>query len=740
MAGPESSRVGAEREADRGAGRRRLAAIGVLSLTGLALLALLACWRPPLERLWGDEGTYLAMTASLARDRDLAFGDADHAWARERPPGPPVTVILQQTGRGITYSKPLLYPLLAAPFYAVAGEGGMVAANLVLLAAGLGLVWPPLRRQLGGAMASALLATFTVCGAVLPYLEWRMSEAAQLGLALGGLALALGGLPRPGNRRPERGAEPGDSLGRVAAGGLLLGALVTMRFPNAALAAVPALAAALCGRWRRAVVTALFLLAGFGAVSGLSVGLLGTANPYKAVRSSFDGATGYPAGAGGEAALERFEAGRSTVSLGLQPDQDWTRSAYAALYFLIGRHTGLLAYLPLALLLAALALAAPDRVGAALLCGVAGVALFHLVWMPDNYFGGATFLGNRYFLPAYAALLLAPRRAPRWRSLGAVWAVGLAAGLSAAVSVAATRGLDASSQSHSAAGLFRWLPHESVARQIDGEEKRFWGRDFVRFVDPWAEVGEWTFRLESGRPPAELQVATNWPGTPLRLLVTPDRPGVELEVADWRRRRRLPVDSSGAGPGAGSGAGPKGLVEFEPAAAWRRHRFWWHAEALYDVRAYRLALRHPDGGPVGATVRYAGRVLDLGLPLTAATLELRVVGETVAGGTTPVRIALRNTGRWPWTPEAALPVRLGYRVRPASGGAAVARGRGELAAEALPGESVRGSLEVGWPPEPGDYLLIVELLREPVTRLGPGARVKLGERRVTVAAAGAGGD
>ena len=197
---------------------------------------------------------------------------------------------------------------------------------------------------------------------------------------------------------------------------------------------------------------------------------------------------------------------------------DLGRSAYSSLYFFIGRHTGVLFYFPAALALLLPILRRPDRVSGPLLAGVIAILGFYLVWMPENYFGGSTFVGNRYFLGVFPALLVAAKRLPSSRQLAIAWAVALVAWSSAVYSARSVRHLDNSSQAHAYAGLFRHLPFESTAQRIDGLTERFWAEDFVRFLDPFAAVAPWSLRLDSSHPETELLVATEWAGSaaPLR--------------------------------------------------------------------------------------------------------------------------------------------------------------------------------------------------------------------------------
>jgi hypothetical protein len=531
--------------------------------------------------IWGDEDTCVAMTASLARDGDLAFGEADREWAITRPGGPPATLILQLVGSDVSYSKPVVYPLLAVPWYGLFGESGLVVLNLLLMATALIPAWLYLRRLGPANRATLTLLTFAVCGVLPFYFGWRMSDVAQTALSLAGLSLVATGL----RARPGRGA-----LLSAVAGGLLLGLLAVMRLPGLALVASAVAASLWVGRQRSAAAAALAALLGFGLASGAGLALAGSANPYKEVRSGFSGETGYPVGE--SAAWQRFESSPATQSAGWLPRREWTRSGYSGVYYLVGRHTGLLIYFPAALALLAAACRLRDRLALALLTGPAAIALFYLLWLPENYFGGSTFFGNRYFLMAYPALLVALPRLPSARSLAMSWVVGLIVGSSALVSMLAAAKSPAPSQSHATAGVFRLLPVETTALDVDGFRGRYWGGDFVRFVDPFADDDEKRFRLAAGAKPAELELAFRVPRDTLRLEIDPGGGGGELIWRDW-----LGGGSQTLAPG------PQG-VELSLSPAWRWHTYWWQVPDVYQVRTIRLGFRAAAGGQ--AVLRYVG--------------------------------------------------------------------------------------------------------------------------------------
>lgn len=671
----------------------------VAALVGCTLFLL----RPASRELRGDEGTYVAMAASLARDFDLEFDESDLAWA-EDPAREGLALILQRTERGVAYSKPVLYPILAATLTGLLGEWGPAALNLILLLAAVHVAW---RARLGqGSTADDKstrdnVLTFVATGLALVYLPWRMTETLQLALALAGLALTFAAL-----RRETR---PAGEL----AGAALLGLLVSLREPNALVAAAPVAAALLLRQPRRALRLATVSLLSYGVVVLATWGFTGAANPYKAARSTFTSETGFPAGVAAGAAAARFDSAASlaTSSLGVRPDLDPEKSAYAALYFLVGRHTGLLWYLPAALALGLAALASADRAGWAALACFAGAALFYLLWMPANYFGGETFVGNRYALAALPLLLVAPTRLPGARALVGTWILAAIVAGSALVSVIRVRALDDSSQSHAHAGLFRFLPYESTASHLDGRRDRYWAGDFVRFVDPFARAGDWSFELATGDPAAEVELATRsstGKSGPLQFVVQGSAPDLGLEISDafHRERFRLTAHENG-------GAG--GPVQFEPSRGWRRHRFWWSREATYDVRMLRFRATRPSGDPATIRVRYLGREP---APSSGLAREVVAVGQpspAFAGEPAEISFEVRNTGEFVWQNGSTLPTQIGLRfLALESPDARASEARRPLPGPVAPGESLVATIPIVWPERPGRYRVTLDLVLEDV--------------------------
>jgi hypothetical protein len=565
----------------------------LLPLLVLLAFSILGALRGSFFSVFGDEGTYLAMAESVSRDGDLMFDTADRERLEQTVGAGRQTVILQQTSKGISYSKPVLYPLLVAPFHRLLGDLGLVLFNALAMGAALALAWGVLRRQASAKEAWLTLWTFFGAGVLPAYLVWKMPDLFQVALATAGLSLALAAV---------RGAPPTapDLIDRLLAnrwaplvGGGLLGLLTALRYPNLLIALAPIAALGVSRRRHSMALVAAGCLAAFVLVALSGWVLAGAINPYKETRASFNRETGYPVSSDDPGVMEQFETRRATQSLTFRPELQSDVSAYAATYFFVGRHTGLLFYFPAALVLVLAALHRPDRVGLTLLAGAAAVAVFYLIWMPRNYFSGATFIGNRYFLAAYPLLLFAARRPLRGRALVASWSLGVLVAVSAILSVSETRDRDPGSQSHAYAGIFRLLPYESTALRIEGWRDRYWSGDLLRFVDPFAQVTEDAFVLRAGDPPAEILLASRRQGPMLRLEVRANTDEAILEVTDRRGQRTYPLPR-------------EGIVEVEMAPSWRHHRFWWDPDRTYSSRTLRLAVRTPAGEPATVRLSYGG--------------------------------------------------------------------------------------------------------------------------------------
>ncbi len=703
-------------------------AAALLAIVTTIVLACMLPGRTPLAQIWADEGTYLAMAHSLVQDRDLRFDARDRsrllAGQAEHGEGS-ATVILQQTAAGnASYSKPVLFPLAAAPLVALFGDAGIVVLNGLLLALALTLAFAYLRTRAPDGHAGLVLVTFVGAGVVIPYVFWRMSDIMQLCLALIGLVLTLSGA------RADDASRPASRLLRFPGGPLvgaaLLGLSVLMRPSNAAIAAIPVLTAALQRRGRRATVLLIATLAPWLLGLALTAAMTGNVNPYRAVRSSFTPTTGYPVGASAPAQAQ-FDRDPATHHTALKPKAGVDRTLFAAVYFWVGRHSGLLFYFPAAIALGLAALRRPDAPGVASLLGFASAMLFFILWMPWNYFGGHTFIGNRYLLAAYPALLVAPRRLPGVRLLALTWLVAAVSYGSAALSISRTHEIDATSQSHANAGIFRAAPFESTTVDL-ARHQLYWGDLFVRFVDPFARVRPWHFELTAGVPPAELLVSDWQSPERLRLLVATDAAEAILIATDYRGEWRYPV-------GASDRQRRDAVVDLTPSPAWRRHRYWWHPTQLYNTSAIRLQLVTPSGEPARAQLRLLGDPERVRESFAYERIAQEVPATVQSDGHSTLRVRVRNTSSQTWHHEGVTPVYCKARLTPRRGPEAGVTWESPaiwLEESVASGAVADLAFEMDWPSRPGAYDLELDLVLARIAWFGARTGKPLVRQKVRV--------
>jgi hypothetical protein len=417
----------------------RVARVGLGVVTGLVLLT--AAWAdlPSLAegRFWSDAATYHAMAGSLAHDRDLAFEAVDLERVRLRYPAGPQGLFLKrvQDGSGssrLVYAKAALYPLLGAPLAWLAGvDRGLLLTNALALVAALWVAYAELRRVTRPlAAAAGSLSIVGLCIAPV-YLFWQTPELMHLGLS----AAALAALRR----------------GRIVACAVLLG-LLTYSKPTHLALALPLLAAPLLGgagglaaralesaRRLAWIAAAVALGFGFGWLATGELNYQGGERKTFYDRYPFDGETTFDS-AGVWMTTDQvgpLVAGRDDHH---QPDRvapprtrDELRRSFALNlgYFWVGRFAGAAVYFPGFVAAASLFLLAGPRTAEGWLALVAAAAGFvgTILLIPDNWYGGAGAIGNRYwlgFLPL--GVLLLPR--------GRAWPAAAAAALGTAVFLA----------------------------------------------------------------------------------------------------------------------------------------------------------------------------------------------------------------------------------------------------------------------------------------------------------------
>ena len=411
----------------------------------LVLLLSAAVTVDPVHNGWGlkgDEATYTAMTLSAAYDGDLAFErkDLERYWAvytcgpdgsflkrgkmvRLKLVGGWPFVRVMRWGDApldrLYFGKAYIYPVFAAPFVRLLGLRGMLVFHVLLLAAIAWLGYRFLAARSPRAVAFTFALAFLVASVVPVYAVWLTPEIFNLSLVFYAYFLWLYKQVAPPSERPGR-------VGRFVRGpwsdvaAVVLLGMVTFSKPLYVLLAGPVMAWPLWGAWRRGEGAGF--LGRLGRAAALGAVFAGVAGGLFAINAAVTGEFNYQGGNRRvfysnfphQTPAMTFETvGYPTATNELDTSAVLDRRDLAerfarnAVYFVVGRHAGLLPYFFPGLVALVLWWWRWREIRGwhvlALLAVLATIAVT-LAILPYTWSGGGGPFGNRYFLPAYAVL------------------------------------------------------------------------------------------------------------------------------------------------------------------------------------------------------------------------------------------------------------------------------------------------------------------------------------------------
>ncbi len=386
--------------------RTTLLGFGLLSAVVLAL----APFAPQATSMTGwrvDEPTTYLMALSLVRDGDLRCAGEDLARLADLDPPPQARLALRSGDgwRTLCFDRPLLYPLLAAPWVALGGLRGAVTLHALLFLLAVLLGFAVLRRAGPEHQALLLAMAFFLAGAAfLSIFRWQPHLLGMTALLASFTLLWTGGRASPGG-------EP--RTARAAGSGVCL-AMAAIVEPAVVIFALPLLARLGLRRAQRPAHAParpmLAWLLGLGATLGLwlamSHGLTGHPFPHRPQERaalSADEARSHARQASEPAALGPAAPPSQDAAM-RRPGGEILEDAGLLLW---GRHIGLLPYFPLALPIALLFLLR-RRHDALHLSLLAAVAVFMLArWLAGSAAAAAqsSLPGNPDWLLIYPAFL-----------------------------------------------------------------------------------------------------------------------------------------------------------------------------------------------------------------------------------------------------------------------------------------------------------------------------------------------
>jgi hypothetical protein len=399
-------------------GDRRTTVSWAALLVAAVLTILPALTNDVRDRLMhnGDQVTYLMQALSIANDshtpnfdrrdgerwREIVASDdpaETERWSAQGWGQEPYGLFFQRYDGGWALAKPYGYSLYLAVMITVFGFAtGIAIGNVLLLVALIGIsIWLARMRWSGPAVPLIVGALYLASYAYL-YVYGGYTD----------LFLALITLIATG------------AAFRYATGGRLGWALVSaaaMGFGVTEKSAflVLFLPLALVMMWKARRPAQVLAIAGVGLLT-VAVAVLPylrysdwtTISPYSGERYQvsseppatppWEGGANY-AGASfaNESSLDRLGQGGPL------------NMAESLAYTFVGQHTGILVFMPVAFLILLVVLARIRRLDAwaiALLCGILGYLVAHVMLFPNNYYGGGQSFGNRYFLQVAPAMLV----------------------------------------------------------------------------------------------------------------------------------------------------------------------------------------------------------------------------------------------------------------------------------------------------------------------------------------------
>jgi hypothetical protein len=344
----------------------------------------------------GDQAANVMQMLSLAHDgNDLSYDELDLArWRALFWSDHPHGLYFQRFGEGWAFAKPYGYSAsLVVPYRLLGSPTGVAVGNSLMLVAMVGLAVATLRLWLRGPAVPLVAAAFVFASNLYMH-AFPVVVDLFTAVGVGAATYAL-----------LRGLRDHSLLWQAAgfgATGFMLAEKVPLLM---ALAPLMVLCLWRSPDWRR---RALLLVATAGVFAVAIVPYL----YYSEGRSwsAYGGERYYAPGIvpwDPEFDGEPFRVDSDeTVTLSyvwsrISSPSSWADSAQSAVYYVVGRHTGLLAWFPIALLVVALALARWRSLSGEALAVLAGLGLyvaFYLALFPDNYYGGGQAIGNRYFM------------------------------------------------------------------------------------------------------------------------------------------------------------------------------------------------------------------------------------------------------------------------------------------------------------------------------------------------------
>jgi len=342
---------------------------------------------------YGDSPSYRLMIKSLIYDKDLILDKKDiQRWRKNKDTPTGAYVFIDKKGV-IKYGKPLLYPLIALPFFFIFKTSGLILLNSLLLGGSIVCGFCYLKRYFNRFYSLILSILFFFCSYIPFYTGWITPDEMIFFACCLVMYLILV------KNKPDLA-------------GLIIG-IVTSAKIVFSLLLIPLFAILIEEKaYRRLKNTICLYLTGLLSMLILTFIFLGRISPYTEL-------SGYiPARIKPYSAIDDIKNSLVIVPLFIGIHfNSWDLFFRNILNFFIGRFTGIIWYAPPAFVCIVLYLLSirmmkkkEKIIGISILSAALLLVLILVVLRPLNYFGGEDFIGNRYCFILPAMLFLPLRK------------------------------------------------------------------------------------------------------------------------------------------------------------------------------------------------------------------------------------------------------------------------------------------------------------------------------------------
>ena len=675
-------------------------------------------------QLYGDEANQYLRASSLINDGDMRCDAEDLGRLfSEYPFAQDVALVLMTDDGWLTarFPGPITFPLIAAPFVALQGAGGLVALNALLWVAVLALAYWRLRRFNDDGPTLLYCLGFLLFSGAFVYLFRMQSEVFIMAAVMASLTLGWTG---------DRTEETPDVRRWGWLSGLAL-ALAVSHQPALVLIGLPILAGLLNHRRRAAAGWLLGFFACLGLIALLSLALTGRA-------WAADGSQAEQASVPVEVATYRLSSpyelpwqdgvSPAEVDASLHTTVGGRRSlaniVEDAAFLFWGRRTGLLPYFPLLLpLLWVFATAsARSRLQWALVAVLCVLAVLQVIFEPTARALHDGQIGNPRAIIVYPAFLFLLRKIPRATIL-ASYALGTLVLSSLLLTPFGAGVPKAPNHPHARNWPFSSLPFEyptlgraSDFRQValhglGSEDSQAWlwvpsdqANDSSDEI--WLLGGESVELWLASRAEVQTMVFN------LRNLASYNR--IELTLGGQTHERVFEsVPTNGVSFQLSFQPREPDRIRFDERGAWYYYRL--HLDTLRGEKP-RWRRRVPTSDYIGAALTFLGSEEFIARDIFAVEWSACAAPPRMAPEEEFLAvIRAHNRSAYPWPNRGPARVRLSYHWRDLDGREILYNGRRTDLANAVgPGEELVSWLDVQAPSQPGRYVLEIDPVFENV--------------------------